>query len=88
MMAANGKHQELTGARLLADKGLMHTREDHTGPVLEFPIGYVSSLIQDFPQLELGISYHVVENDEGGLSLRELRLDVSSPEDFDPALNG
>lgn len=75
-------------AQLLAGKGLADTRRDPDGQVLEFPLEYIVELAQDLPQLELGVSYHVVENDEAGLSLRELRLDFSTPEGFDPALDG
>jgi pyruvate formate-lyase activating enzyme-like uncharacterized protein len=74
--------------KALLKQGLKRFRKEDDGSTLEFPLTYVERLRRAFPQLELGVSYHVVEGGEDGLSLRELRLDLTTPETFDLASDG
>jgi pyruvate formate-lyase activating enzyme-like uncharacterized protein len=69
--------------KALLKQGLRRLRKEEDGSLLEFPLTYVERLRKALPQLELGVSYHVVEEDEGGPSLRELRLDLTTPASFD-----
>jgi len=66
-------------------QSLKRFRYDSDGPVLEFPPTYLKRLQKALPQLEAAICYHVFESSDGGLALRELRIDLTTPETFDPA---
>jgi pyruvate formate-lyase activating enzyme-like uncharacterized protein len=70
--------------RALKKQGLKRLRRDENGPILEFPPTYLERLRKGFPRLEVGISYHIVEDEEDGPALRELRLDLTTPQAFDP----
>lgn len=74
--------------RVLLEHGFRHFRKEGDSTSLEFPLSAVGVLKNGFPALELGVSYHVVEKGEGELSLRELRLDLTTPESFDLETDG
>jgi pyruvate formate-lyase activating enzyme-like uncharacterized protein len=69
--------------RALKKQGLKRLRRDADGPTLEFPPTYLERLRKGFPRLEVGISYHIVEDRADGPALRELRLDLTTPQAFD-----
>jgi pyruvate formate-lyase activating enzyme-like uncharacterized protein len=69
--------------RALNKAGLRRYRKDLEDPSLEFPPTYLERLRPMFPQLEVGISYHVVEQKEGESVLRELRIDKGTPQSIE-----
>jgi pyruvate formate-lyase activating enzyme-like uncharacterized protein len=71
--------------RALRKQGLKRLRRDADGPTLEFPPTYLERLRKDFPRLEVGLSYHIAEDGEKDSVLRELRLDLITPQTFDAA---
>lgn len=67
----------------LAAKGLRKYRKDVDEHLIEFSPSYVGRLKKDFPKLQLGLSYHIVEGKGDDTVLRELRLDLITPKTFD-----
>lgn len=67
--------------RFLSARGLMDYRKDDEDHLIEFLPSYVDRLREDYPELELGLSYHVVVG-EDDVALRELRVDLISPKTF------
>lgn len=65
--------------RFLRKSGLKTYRLDQDSDYLEFPVAYLTPLKTPFPDLEVGICYHVVEQEEGESILRELRVDYTTP---------
>lgn len=59
--------------------GLSDYRLDKDNDYLEFSIAYLTELEKPFPDLEVGICYHVVETMDGENLLRELRVDYTTP---------
>ena len=66
----------------LLEKGYEALRYDKDAQVLEFLPDYLASLADAFPNLEVAISYHILEQDDQGIALRELRLDLTTPATF------
>lgn len=60
-------------------------RYDEQGDYLIFPVSWITRLADSFPNMEMGICYYVVEQRDGEEQLRELRIDATSPANFDPA---
>lgn len=50
---------------------------------LEFSPRYIGLLRSSYPTMQVGICYHIEEPREDGAVLRELRVDVTTPEAFD-----
>jgi hypothetical protein len=63
----------------LRKSGLPDYRLDKDNDYLEFSIAYLTELVKPFPDLEVGICYHVVETMDGENLLRELRVDYTTP---------
>jgi pyruvate formate-lyase activating enzyme-like uncharacterized protein len=68
--------------KTLTKRGQKKFRYDENIKVLEFSPTYLESLASLYPDIETAISYHVVEQDEQGTALRELRLDLTTPATF------
>jgi len=64
---------------VLARAGLPIQRRDEEGLYLEFPVVYLAAVARELPDLEVGISYYVVEQQDGEDVLRELRIDSTAP---------
>jgi hypothetical protein len=76
--------QDVEFVKKALDKaGLKRYRTDPDDPALEFLPAYLESLRPLFPQLELGISYHIVEQRGAESALRELRIDYATPQSID-----
>ncbi len=71
--------------RLLNKQGLKRYHRDGVAQSLEFPPTYLQRLANVFPDMQVALSYHIVESDGGESFLRELRLDLVSPASFDPS---
>jgi hypothetical protein len=69
--------------RFLKKKNMNRYRKDSSEPSLEFPPTYLERLQKTFPDLEIGLSCRIVEQDEEGAALRELRIDYTTPSLFD-----
>lgn len=67
---------------LLDEKGLTGYREDVQDNYLEFNPGYLDFFKDYFGDIEVGISYYVVERCEESCALRELRIDKTTPASF------
>ncbi len=63
--------------------GLTNYHFEKSDDYLEFPCSYISQLSEAFPGVEIGICYHVVEQRDNELALRELRIDKTTPAHFD-----
>lgn len=72
-------------SQLFVELELTHTRKDEDGGFIQFPLAYIEYLKDSFPQMELGISSHVVEGEKGNCVLRELCLTYTTPAAFDMA---
>jgi pyruvate formate-lyase activating enzyme-like uncharacterized protein len=81
---AYGSDAELV-ERVLAKHGLKRFRRDENGLAVEFPPTYLERIKAKIPDLKMALSYNVVEGDERGQALRELRLDLITPATFDAA---
>ncbi len=67
--------------KLFEKKGLHeYARNEADGDELEFHVNKIR-LLKDLP-IEVGISTQVLEERDGGMVLRELRLDVTTPQAF------
>lgn len=63
-------------------KGLSNYRLDIDEDYLEFPVNYMTELSKEFENIEVGISFYIVEGEQSE-SLRELRVDLTTPHLFD-----
>ena len=72
---------------LLASKPTDTIRFDATRDLLEFHPSYVHELAAVFPDMEVAISYGIVELRGGERLLRELRIDKTTPATFDASLD-
>jgi uncharacterized protein len=70
--------------KLLQKEGIRNYRTDQNPNYLEFPVTALGKLKKKLPDLEVGISYYVVEKREGENVLRELRVDYTTPDMFNP----
>lgn len=52
---------------------------------LEFPLSAIPLLTRERPSVEVGISYAIAEERDGSVVLRELRVDKTTPAQWDPA---
>jgi pyruvate formate-lyase activating enzyme-like uncharacterized protein len=71
--------------RMFTTRGLTCFRREDDGAILQFHPSYLEHLRKGFSQMEVGIGYYIVEKDEWGSALRELRLDLTTPKTFDAA---
>ena len=77
-------HDAVSIECLLVKHGLNRFRKDTKNQVIEFSPTYVEHLLTDFPDLQLALSYHVIEGEGSEAYLRELRLDRTTPSTFNP----
>ena len=68
----------------LAAAGCKDFITDAQWPYLEFPLRYVSHLRKTLPEIEIGVCYSIVERRNGEACVRELRVDATTPTEFDP----
>ncbi len=68
--------------RYLLECGLTDFAEDEEDRSIEFPPSYMRDLKKMFLNVQMGLSYHVVEHAENEIVLRELRLDLVTPSSF------
>lgn len=68
---------------LFEEAGESHFEFEGEGPVIEFEPSLIPMLAACFPAMEIAISYGIVERSEGNVSLRELKLDLTTPASFD-----
>lgn len=66
----------------LTRKGFAFERRDDYD-FTEFPIDAIGVLREELPHVEIGVSYAVCEPRDGEVALRELRIDLTTPEVFD-----
>ncbi|MDR1357845.1 MAG: hypothetical protein LBJ48_00600, partial [Coriobacteriales bacterium] len=81
---AYGSHAQQL-AKLLTEREHEGIRYDKQAEVVEFLPSSMELLAAEYPDLEMALSYHVVEQDDKGQMLRELRLDLTTPASFDLA---
>jgi len=72
--------------RFLSKRGLKDFRREDNS-LVEFSPTYINRLRKDFPNIQLGLSYYIVEGEGRNVSLRELRLDLTTPKTFDLSLD-
>lgn len=80
-----GEDAEKVAKLLTREQGKRATkyfRLDKQAQVCEFPPHFLALLKASYPDLQVALSYHVVEHDGQGQLLRELRLDLTTPKDF------
>lgn len=79
VFGANAESFEKT----LEQLGVSEYRSDPDDHVLEFSPVYLEQLADYYPDSEIGIGYHIVEQRGASVSLRELRVDYTTPSTFD-----
>jgi hypothetical protein len=62
---------------------MKHIYSNEEDSSLAFPLTYLKPLQRAHPDLEVGISYYIVEQYEDGVALKELRIDYTTPTLFD-----
>lgn len=65
------------------ERGMKHYWLDEGSRTLAFTPAYLPSLTELNPDLEVGVSYQIVEAQEDGILLKELRVDKTTPALFD-----
>lgn len=69
--------------RCLDERGMKNYWHDDDCGILTFTPEYIPALVEPYPNVEMGLSYQIVESQENGLSLKELRIDKTTPLLFD-----
>jgi pyruvate formate-lyase activating enzyme-like uncharacterized protein len=71
--------------RILQRAGMRQFYHDTTEDLLAFVPESIPLLRRSLPNLEVGLSYQIVEPSDDGNILRELRIDYTTPRTFNPA---